>query len=201
MSEHTILFLTMVGTALTALATVGLVILAGMALKPARDTLQQMKDDSEAQTRPYLHAWLTMSIAGAPTVDLVVRNAGQSAAYNVRGTLDALPQGPYDVLVEGVPKALATPRTLPPGTDVRVLWWMGPRKTGTSPQSSTGFDQDRVITLTYSDRSGKQYEEDVLLANLPDATPLPTGGRQWMNTTREEKKMIDLIKAVNSLRY
>lgn len=84
--------------AVTALATVGLVWGAFAAWKAAKATLDQMKADSMAQTRPYLQARLEYSMGGSQAADLVIRNTGLTAAREVIITIDDIPAESDDVI-------------------------------------------------------------------------------------------------------
>ncbi|WOO97803.1 hypothetical protein [Micrococcus terreus] len=165
-------------------------------------TLEHLKADSAAQTRPYVHAELGYSVAGGKAWDIIIRNTGRSMARNLRAELDGWPHGPADQVVQDAWTLLSTPRTLPPDTIIRALWNLGPRADGTTPESAVGFSASRVITFYYDDAMGKSYVDTFELdLDSLSMTPGPYGGVSWRNASRHEKKMSDITRAIHALRY
>lgn len=89
--EQIMLLLTMIGTMLTAVATVGLVIGAVMAWRVARENLEHLRADSRARTRPYVYARLVPSLGGSNAWDLIIENSDRSSATEL--TVDPTTMG------------------------------------------------------------------------------------------------------------
>lgn len=193
---------TALSSVVTAVATVGLVIGAVYAGSIALQTLKQMKKDSAAQTRPYLHAEISYSIAGQKAWDLIIHNSGRSAARKLTADLEYWPVGPADQIIQDTWHLLRTPRVLPPDTSVRTLWYMGPRLEYTAAESADGFIRSNVIKLSYEDGNGVSYSESFELdLDSLRMTPGPAEGVTWSNATHQDKKMSDIVRAINALRY
>lgn len=199
-SDYSLTFWTTAGTLITAIGTLGLVVGAFFAWRTARNTLEQMERDSKAQARPYLHAELSPSIAGAPVWDLVIRNTGRSSARNVRGTLDGYPEGPFDLVVWEVRRELEEGRTIAPTSALRLIWFTGNRRKGeTTTESSIGYSDPRTLSLTYSDDQGETFTDSFRLAPVQIA-PAPSKGPVSSKADGVEKRMSDLVQAIGSLR-
>lgn len=193
---------TMIAGWITAIATVGLVVGAILAWCTAKKTLAQMRADSEAQARPYLTAEVVPSLSGPPTWDLVIRNAGRSAATNVVGSFTPTPSNPADATVVEVSKILGEGRTIAPGSVLRLYWRFEHTPGTTVVSGSDGFVDDGSLALTYTGVSGKKYSESFPLKPA-SMTPLPEEGPQRGTghvSTFEDRQRSALIRAINSLR-
>lgn len=169
----------------TAALTLGLLIAAALAARAAIKTLRQMERDSIAQSRPYVYAQVVPGLAGPRTWDLIVKNAGQSAARNLTAKLSSWPKDD-DFITEPLRTMFTTPQTLPPGTQVRTFWHMKAQQGGqlTDPKtgarsSSHGFGDQVRITLSYQDdnQPTRTYlDEYDLNMSAVGLTPLSTSG-------------------------
>ena len=202
MSDSMILYVTMWAGIATAVGTLALAFLACLALGPARGTLKQMKADSAAQTRPYLTAELVPSLGGPPSWDLLIRNAGASAATGVIGKFSPEPSNPKDETVVAVSKILSEGRTIAPGSVLRLYWRYGEAPDQTKTSGSDGFVDDGTLTLSYQGVEEKTYSESFPLRPAV-MVPLPEEGPTRLGSDPErfaEKQRATLIRAVNSLR-
>lgn len=199
--EQLMLLLTAVGTLLTAIATVGLVVGAIMAWQVAKANLRHLRDDSRAQTRPYVYAQLVPGIAGAPTWDLIVRNSGRSSAKNLQIDVSAWPE--TDDVIVALKNLFETPQTLPPGTSIRTFWSLGKRH---DPQSTgaTGIDIPVDLTVRYGsdDPDAPNYTETFRIDSEGiGPTPVAHSGIELPpNATPTEKKLKEIVLALNELR-
>ena len=169
----------------TALLTLGLLVAAVLTARVAIRTLKQMEHDSVAQSRPYVHAQLSPGLTGLGTWDLIIKNAGQSAARNVTATLSAWPEK-KDFIVEALETMFLTPQTLPPGNHLRTFWYMRAQKGGylEDPETGEKFNShglpDRTkITLRYEDDAMPPrvyHDEYDLSTETIGMTPVSTTG-------------------------
>lgn len=199
--EQLMLLLTMLGTAITALATVGLVIGAFAAWQVAKQNLNHLREDSHSQTRPYVHARLAPSLGGQGAWDLIVENSGRSSATNLTMQVSQWPE--EDQIVRELRKVLGTPQILPPGAKLRVFWCLGGRN-DPGASGATGFDFPVDLTLNYKgvQADSRCYQETFSLnpelgAIVPRArsgVDLPPGA------TATEKKLKEIVESLNELR-
>ncbi|MHA7284823.1 hypothetical protein ACX80I_00945 [Arthrobacter sp. MDT3-44] len=105
----------------TALLTLLLVVLAAWAGVTAVRTLNQTRQNSIDQTRPYIFAQVVPSIAGRSVYDLVVQNTGQSTAENLTISCPQFPEEP-DRIAGPIGKLFEIQHVLPPGTRLRTFW-------------------------------------------------------------------------------
>lgn len=189
---------TTVATVVTALATVGLVVGAMMAWHAAKKTLDQMKADSAAQSRPYVHAQIVPSIGGPRAWDLIIRNTGNSAARNLRATASIWPKIDCKV-TDDLRTVFDRDRILPPSSTIRQYWYVGERK----PGENTGFDIGTELTLTYTDSEGKQTYADTFHLDINEFKMTPMGG-SGVNLdpgySETDKKLSEIVSALNNIR-
>lgn len=189
---------TTVATVITALATVGLVVGAFFAWQTAKKTLDQMKADSAAQSRPYVHAQIVPSIGGAGAWDLIIRNTGNSAARNLRATASVWPKIDCKVTAD-LRTVFERGRILPPASTIRQYWYVGKRK----PGQNTGFDIGTELTLTYADSEGKQTFTDTFHLDINEFKMTPMGGGGVEPTAgldTSQKKLSEIVTALNNMR-
>lgn len=192
---------TTIGSLFTAAFTLALVITAVWAGRIAVGTLRQMKTDSIAQTRPYVYAHVVPSLGGTRAWDLILKNTGQSSAYQLEITVDAWPE--TDILTKSLEKLFNTPQTLPPDCAIRTFWFLGPSENRAA--SPVGFDQPTRLCVTYrgNPNDGPTYTDSFQL----DVTALgmtPMGGAGIdlpLDATPHEKKMSEIVGAINNLRW
>ncbi|QTG81536.1 hypothetical protein [Arthrobacter crystallopoietes] len=141
------------------------------------------------------------SIGGNQAWDLILRNSGRSAAYDLRLTVSAWPE--EDILTKALRTMFETPQTLPPNTSIRSYWSLGPSK---HPRSShpVGFDQPVDLTVTYKsdNREASEYRDTFRLdSTVLGMTPMGASGIEQPNgATPHEKKMREIVRALNEMR-
>lgn len=179
----------------TAIFTGGLVLVALLALGPAKRTLaaserasraaeeanEQARRDSVEQTRPYVVVELVPGLAGASNFDIRISNMGRSAARELTLTFDAWPDECDDV-TQSVKTFFSTPRTLPPGSRHRVMWRLQGNFTDGTKIAGLGADGTVAAHYTSNDPSRPAYEEhfDIMVENsgfwpVAESGPEPTG--------------------------
>lgn len=165
--------LTAWSTLATALFTLALVVVALLALGPAKRTLEastrasqaaeeaneQAQRDSIEQTRPYVYVELVPGLAGMQTFDIRIANSGRSAARNLTLDFDAWPVTLDDV-GESLKDLFSTPRTLPPGCSIRAMWRLEGPFTDDTPEAGMEKRGGTVsVAYTSSDPSKPSYED------------------------------------------
>lgn len=182
---------------LTAIATVGLVVGALMAWHAAKKTLDQMKSDSAAQARPYVHPQIVPSIGGAGAWDLIIKNKGNSAARNLRATASDWPEN--DKVTDDLRTVFDRERILPPGSTIRQYWYLGTRETG----QNTGFDIGTELTLSYTDAEGNKEFADTFHLDINEfkMTPMGASGVTLeQGYSQADKKLSEIVTALNNMR-
>lgn len=169
----------------TAFLTLGLLVAAVLAARAAISTLRQMKKDSIAQSRPYVYAQLVPGLGGVGTWDLIIKNAGQSAARNVTATVSEWPEQ-KDFIIDALSTMFSTPQTLPPGTHLRTFWYMRAQEGGylEDPETGDKFNShglpDRTkVFLSYEDedKPARIYRDEYdLSTETIGMTPISTKG-------------------------
>lgn len=183
MNEDVILIWSTVGALVTAGATVGLLLGAFLAWQTAKKTLQQMRDDSSRQTRPYVYAVLVPGLWGAGNWDLVLRNAGQSAARRLTAELTDWPEN-EDLITKGLRALFEEEQILPPGVSVRTMWrtTVGNAEMATGPLSKpiNGIPSGVTITFRYCGEDPNELEYQDTYTLNPDIvssiTPMASMG-------------------------
>lgn len=189
-------------TGLTAVATAILAVITMAAVKTARRTLKQMRDDSVAQTRPYVYVDVVPGLAGMQTWDVVIRNVGQSSARNVVVSVDDWPELEDDNIVESLKPLFDAPKTLPPSCTIRAIWRMELEKGATwdSPHDHSGMPEKTTFTVRYDsdDASHGGYVDSYFVdIKALGYTPIPESG--WVahdgmsRTTRQFYHLFGLI--------
>ncbi|VXA92829.1 hypothetical protein [Citricoccus sp. K5] len=190
----------------TAGATLLLVGGAILTFVAAWRTLRQMKRDSHAQTRPYVHARLEPSVAGA-SWDLVIANTGKSTARELKLDLKKWPNVEGDMLVDHVREMFKEYLTLPPETHIRVMWNLNPGRKRNG-HGAEGFVDPTSIQLAYTDdrnakkKKFKEYTDEYLLdADVLGMTPLGWSGRTVSSEDGvTAKKLAEIVQSINQLR-
>lgn len=117
-----------ISAAATALLTLAVVIAAFCAWKTARATLKAAKEssdqaklDSIAQTRPYIFVEILPGLTGQAAYDVRIANVGRTSARVVTVAFDSWPD-PLDDVATALRDLFETSRTLPPGSRIRSIW-------------------------------------------------------------------------------
>ncbi|MEV7801157.1 hypothetical protein AB0O14_18905 [Microbacterium foliorum] len=121
-------FLTILGLLLSIITAVTAVAGTWLAIK----NLMSIKEDSEAQTRPYIYASLALGVQLNGSVDLVVENQGKTPAQNIRFYLEDPSSAksnehicikPYDYIWPRLKEVMfSNAFYLPPQGKIRWMW-------------------------------------------------------------------------------
>lgn len=160
---------------------------------------EQMLDDSRRTTRPYVWAEVRTSLAGNGSYDLTLRNTGRSPARGLIVTTEW--PNPGDEFTDDLRTVLTTPRDLPPGGSLRLMW----RITGspTSGESEMGMPEKCSITVSYGgdDRGYGTFKEDWNLdAHAVARGPSPQEGAISQSGSGVElalKNVDNAVRAIN----
>lgn len=199
--ETALLWVTAIGAILTAVATVGLVIVAQRTLGGAREQLDLLRKQVVREGRPYVVAEVVPGLHGAGFSDLVIANIGRTLARDVTVDVGALEKrDDTDHISDGLRKYLTTPRTIVPGVRQRVMWRMEPHH----GHSAAGADRSAVTgTVRYKDDDGTVYEDcyDLSVDTMINATPVPSEGPKVSggSRTKIETSLADINHAVRTL--
>lgn len=199
--ESALLWATAIGGCLTALATIGLVIVAGKTLGGAKTQLNLLREQAVREGRPYVVAEVVPGLQGGGFSDLVVANTGRTIAHDV--TIDVGPltkRTDDDHISDALHTFLSTPRSLAPGSRRRVMWRMEPSE----HLAEAGADRSGISgKIEYSDADGNEYVEDYDLSvdTLHDATPLPTQGPtvNSPSLTKTDTELANISRAIRTL--
>lgn len=119
---------TAIGAALTAIVAVVALVIAVQQVKEAKRARVQAAYLDAERSQPYVVAYMEASGATPALIDLVIKNYGVTAAYDVRFTVE-----PWPARVIEPSGPLAVPENIPvlaPGQEWRTLW-------------DSGFDRNR----------------------------------------------------------
>lgn len=185
--------------AVSAIASLCLVVLAICAGRTATQTLRaskeaseaareanvQAKNDSIAQTRPYVYVELVPGIMTERSLDLRIVNVGRSSAREltlefVNRSEDASHSDVLDEIVASVRRLFETARTLPPSCSIRTVWCeLGEEASESSScnPKPKGMPLDGSIRLKYRSDDGTEYSDqfDVLFWKS-GLSPVPEKG-------------------------
>ncbi|MDR1078626.1 MAG: hypothetical protein LBL55_08210 [Propionibacteriaceae bacterium] len=211
-------WITAISAAFTTLLTFALVIAAFVAWKTAKHTLEESRKASQAaidsakaaiaaneqarldsieQTRPYVFAELVPSLAGPGCFDIRIVNVGKSSARGLRFECDPYPREPDDI-AQSVIELLGKPRTLPPGSSMRLYWRLtasdGAYLNGGSTEHGMPGEAT-LVRVSYTDGSvpGRAYEDEFWM--VPDdvgSAPAPEGGPNGDNVPEDLKQFYKL---------
>lgn len=184
-------------TVASAVFTLGLLITAICAIKPAKRTWEaaaeanrQAERDSREQSRPYVTAQIVPGLAGIASWDLKIMNTGRTAARNLtmdydqwptKDEGDGAPLETWDVVSRAVHTMFVTPRTLAPGASLRVMWLLDrrPKEDIESSSPPRGLGRTGVISLSYGsdDPKASIYNDsfEVMIENS-GLWPVPEDG-------------------------
>ncbi|MFH6687318.1 hypothetical protein QVL82_00565 [Cellulosimicrobium funkei] len=179
----------------TAIFTLGLVVVALIAWRTAKKTLEasirasqaaeaaneQARLDSIEQTRPYVYVEVLPGLAGHGSFDLRITNAGRSSAREMTLSHSDWPEHPDDV-TSSIRTLFETPRSLPPGCSLRTMWSL--RGDFTDGTSEAGVTTEGRVTVSYTsdDPSRPSYVDAYDIAPqkaglwpVPEDGPNPDG--------------------------
>ena len=196
MNEDIALLITAVGTMGTAIATVGLWLVAWRTLGGARDQLRLLQEQAKAEARPYVVLEVVPGLHPPPDLDLIVRNTGRSMARDVVLETDPwVQQDQSDHITEPLLTFMRTPRLLAPGARIRVMW------SGGDQESPAGAPETQSVTAVYMDDAGAAYRDDYtfVVGALVAAAPVPSTGPT--STSGEDKVLRNISHGIRSLSH
>lgn len=199
--ESALLWATAVGGTVTAIATVGLVIVAAKTLGGAQKQLRLLREQVIREGRPYVIAEVVPGIHGAGFTDLVIANSGRTIAHDVAVDVGPLARrDAEDHISDALRKYLDTPRTLAPGARHRLMWRMEPH----NGMSEAGANRADVTgKIAYRDDEGRKYTEsyDLSVDTMLDAMPVPTEGAKVSGSsrTKTEMELGNISRAIRAL--
>lgn len=186
----------------TLLLTGGLLYTALLAYHAARDTLQQMRADSEAQredsaraTRPYVFARLMPGLAGHRTWDIAIENTGQSAAYDLKVEIDADRQR-SDIVATAIRSFAASGAMIPPGGRIRAYWYVEADRDA-EPPDVMGYPR-ATVTLNYADSEGHTFNDRPidLDPELIGLTPVPHEGDKAHGADEIQRDTVHALRSI-----
>ncbi|WP_407316608.1 hypothetical protein UQW22_09815 [Isoptericola halotolerans] len=187
---------TAVATSVLAVAALFAYRAAMATLRTAQESNRQAQRDSIARTRPYVHAEIIPGLAGHQCYDLRITNTGRSTARNLVGDVVTWPSDLDDV-GEQIRDLLTTPRSLPPGASLRVMWRLeGAFTDGTS---EAGMGPQHIVKLEYSsdDPSAPRYEDQFEALTIRSGLwPMPSDGPNPQNLHGEALQFYKLGRAL-----
>ncbi len=196
MSESTAVVITAIGTCVTAVATLGLWIVAWRTLGGARDQLRLLQEQTKAEARPYVVLEVVPGFHPPPAMDLVVRNTGRSMARDLVLESDGWEaRGDSDRISPRLQDFMKTPRLLAPGSRLRVMW------SSARDESVAGAPQRMAVTAVYKDDVGVVYRDSYSfdLEDLLAASPAPsTGPRATDGSNKELRNINHAIRSLSS---
>jgi hypothetical protein len=134
----------------SAIAAASTAVLAGVAGVFAYRQVKEAQRLREEQAQPYVVAYLEPDASGN-AYDLVVKNLGATAAYDVRVTFDREPrQAFHDDEVLHVPEVMPV---LVPGQEWRSLWDLAHRRAGSS------LPGQYTLQVAAKDSRGQQLDQ------------------------------------------
>lgn len=202
----------MIGTGVTAIATVGLIVAAWLAWRTASETLAQMKTDSDAAVAPYVAAQIVPSLSGAGNWDLQVWNAGKTPAKGLLLKFGEFPEGVNDEFTRAIRDLEKQAIDLMPGQSFRVYWRLTLEEGhswSTGGNAPAGMGESGTVTALYKDRSGKTYKEMIALglrhlymSPIPEDGPnLPKDPHKLSDDQKDTHKMLAVLaRALGELR-
>jgi hypothetical protein len=128
---------------------------AATASKAAND---QARADSIARSRPYVFVEAVPSIGSVHSWDLLISNAGKTAARDLTMQFDSWPDSPDNVAI-AAKEMFGSARTLPPSRSIRMYWWLVASGHFEDGAEEGGVATPGVVTVYYSsdDPSEPQY--------------------------------------------
>ena len=145
----------------SACAETLMTLVALCALFYARGQVTEARRTREDQSRPYVVCYLEIDPNIPNAADLVIRNYGLTAAYNVVVTFDATPE--RGVPADHVARIVSVPECFPvlaPGQEWRTHF-----DSGSNDRENFGLPMQYTGTIEYSTskEKGRDYSTDVVL--------------------------------------
>lgn len=197
--EDALLWATAIGSVVTAVATISLVVVAAWTLGGAKKQLVLQTEQAEREGRPYVTAEVVPGLHGAGHWDLVLRNYGKTSARSVvMFCTDLRVRDDDDHISPSLISYLATPRALAPGARERVMWRMDEDAHGRL--SEAGAPGKTSVEVTYSDGIGNQYADTYAfdVDSLGAAAPAPTEGPSAMGNGKELANIERALRTLNA---
>ena len=156
------------------------------ASEAAREANVQAKNDSIAQTRPYVYVELVPGMMAERSLDLRIVNVGRSSARQLKlefvNRSESVNQSEISEIEVSVRDLFQTARTLPPSCSIRTLWCDLDEKesAGASPQRKPkGMPLEGTIHLQYYSDDGTEYSDEFeLLFGKSGLSPVPEKGSE-----------------------
>lgn len=210
-----------VSTALTALLTFGIFVLAVVAWRTASQTLEesrkaslaaqksaaaaeaandQLRRDSAERTRPYVFVEVLPGLAGVPAWDLRIKNVGNSAARELVLSPRSWPARD-DIVIQSLRELCDTPRTLPPGCSIRAVWRVGEVGPGQSTDgpSELGMEEQEIVSVSYRGSANDEQafaDEFDLMTHGSGLWPVPEDGPDAVGLRGDLRKFYLLGQAL-----
>ena len=153
-----LLWITAIGSGVTALATIGLVLVAGRALGGTGDQVKLLREQVQREGRPYLVLDVVPGLHGPGSWDLRIRNVGRTMAREVTVEVAGLTiRDETDDISGYLLQYLETPREIAPGSGQRVMWRS--EADPTTKQTEEGAPASAQAVAKYVDWTGLPYQE------------------------------------------
>lgn len=182
----------------TALLTLTIAVMAVAAWRTAKRTLEQARQDSIEQTRPYVYVEIVPGLAGGATYDLRISNVGKSSAYELTLDYDNWPGEPDDV-ARSIQTLFRTSRTLPPTCTIRTIWRLQSGDgTFTDGSTEAGLGRSGRISVRYRSNDPQSLFEDSFEVMIDNSGmwPVPEDGPDPGKLTGETRKFYILGQAL-----
>lgn len=127
---------------------------AAVQVGEAKRSRQQARELEIERVQPYVVAYMEPSAATNLAIDLVVKNYGQTAARDVRFSVDPRPRRSHDNEVVAVPFPIPI---LAPGQEWRTSW------DSTPSRMESALPQRHVGRVQYTGIDGRSQESEVVL--------------------------------------
>ncbi|MDN4611935.1 hypothetical protein [Arthrobacter burdickii] len=186
-----------IGDVATALLTLALVVLAGWAGWTAVKTLNQTRQNSIDQTRPYVFAQVVPSIAGSSIYDLVIQNTGQSTARNLTIACPQFPSEP-DRLAVAIGKLFDIEHVLPPQGRIRTYWhFSGDDRNWSDGEGDMGLPPVADIQVSYDGPDGHYEDTFPINIGVYAMTPVGASGHEVpTDLTKPEKNLHKMLAVI-----
>lgn len=186
-----------IGDVGTAILTLLLVALATWAGWTAVKTLNQTRQNSIDQTRPYVFAQVVPSIAGHSVYDLVIQNSGQSTATNLKVSSPQFPDNP-DRIAKAIGTLFEITHVLPPATHIRSYWhFSGEDRNWNDAEGDLGMPPKAEIRVEYDGPDGHYADTFPADIRVYALTPMGADGHNVpSNLTPGEKNLHKMLAVI-----
>ena len=195
--EDWLLWLTAIGSVVTALATCGLVYVGWKTLGGAKEQLVMLRKQAEREGRPYITLQVVPGLHGDGSWDLVVENVGKTMARGVTLDLgDIQPLDDKDYIVGPLKTFAAHPRDIAPSERLRIMW----RYSHEDHNIEAGVSNTVTGCVTYSDDLEQHFTETrEFTTQLSEAIPVPTTGPTSTGPDEPAKTLKNINHAIRAL--